>query len=453
MIPPFVTSILTSGYAARRRARRWGGVFEDHFTQFSDNLRRSVVELEDLQEGRFKAQIEYAFANVPYYRNVMRNLRLKPSDFRTLEDVSLLPIIDKNVLVENSSQFFAEGAPRRQFVQHRTGGSTGQPLTVYYSPELEQIHNAFVWSRVRRHVSRGQPSVSFTGRNLRLGVARKTHPLWIENWTDRQRLLSISHISKDTLEVYQRGLTERNFEFATGYPSAWGLIADFLLDNQDLDRPEIPYFYSSSEVLTTERRTAITHAFGSKIYDHYGQAELVAAITEYDCGHLHYDMDYSLVDFQPIEEHGDCILAKIIGTQLYPSDWPLIRYDTGDLVLYDPNETCSKIASPVIRQIFGRCGTFLQLPSGRKITNISTLSRHCSNVRQIQAIQRLDESIEIHVVGNRSFNADDKKLTQDLFESAFECSVTVKCVDSIRQTKTGKTPLIVRESEKGPIRD
>ena len=50
--------------------------------------------IDRLQRYRLRAIIYHAYDTVPFYRQVMNERGLHPSDFRTVEDLSKLPLID-----------------------------------------------------------------------------------------------------------------------------------------------------------------------------------------------------------------------------------------------------------------------------------------------------------------------------------------------------------------------
>ena len=61
----------------------------------------SLSELVAIQNHKLKKLIEEVYENVPYYRKVMNQRLLKPSDIKTVDDLKKLPILTKQIIREN----------------------------------------------------------------------------------------------------------------------------------------------------------------------------------------------------------------------------------------------------------------------------------------------------------------------------------------------------------------
>lgn len=89
--------------------------------------------LEALQLKRLQHQIERVYAAVPYYRNKMVEMGVKPSDIKCLEDIRKLPFTTKEDLRLNYP-FGLFAVPFEQVVRiHASSGTTGKPTVVGYT--------------------------------------------------------------------------------------------------------------------------------------------------------------------------------------------------------------------------------------------------------------------------------------------------------------------------------
>lgn len=86
------------------------------------------------QNRRIAALIPYAFQRVPYYRETMGRQGLTPDDIHSVEDLEKLPIIERIQVQRDPEYFMPEGRRRPHWLKLRTGGSTGEPVTVYHDP-------------------------------------------------------------------------------------------------------------------------------------------------------------------------------------------------------------------------------------------------------------------------------------------------------------------------------
>jgi phenylacetate-CoA ligase len=89
--------------------------------------------LEALQLKRLQHQIERVYAAVPYYRNKMVEVGVKPSDIKGLKDIRTLPFTTKEDLRLNYP-FGLFAVPFEQVVRiHASSGTTGKPTVVGYT--------------------------------------------------------------------------------------------------------------------------------------------------------------------------------------------------------------------------------------------------------------------------------------------------------------------------------
>lgn len=451
--PWIVNCAATSLYGLKRKRMRFGGAFDKFYVEFKQRETWSYTDLVAFQEEKLEKLIQHVYHSIPHYRRVMDEVGLNPSDITCLDDLKKLPIITKEEVRQDSTVFFSDKAKRKSLIHIKTGGSTGVPLSIFLSPEQEQIQHAFLWSRFRRHVTPSDRNALFTGRNLHLPVHRKRPPHWVDNWSDRQRLFTVFKLGQETFQDYVNALNDHQPVFITGYQSAWSILSRFMLDANVKLSCQITDYYSSSEQLLPENKAVIEAALGCRVWNHYGLNERVGAITEYDCGHLHYDMDYSILEFLPVGRIDGLDLMRVIGTTMYNFDWPLIRYDTGDLVLMDAENSmgCPTNSSPIIHQVFGRTGSFLETPDGRRVCNITTISRNCTNFSQIQAVQEDQHSVTIRVIPEVHFSSKDARQIETEFQKKLgnEMNINVVTDEELAKTRSGKTPGIVNHYSAG----
>jgi phenylacetate-CoA ligase len=271
-------------------------------------------------------------------------------------------------------------------------------------------------------------------------------------------MYSIFHMSEKNLPHYVKALDSRYSHFYWGYPSAIYTIADYMKRNGlRLERPP-EHVLAASEELQPHYAETIAEVFGARVSSRYGLNELCGSITTYDCGHLHYDMDYSILEFVEVEgsvtdQDGDekgVILAEVLGTNMHDHAWPLLRYRTGDLVEYHPDDRC-EAGHPgrIVRRIHGRSGRYFELPDGSRVTNISVIAKKCTKLRQMQVVQREVGSIVVRVVRDEGFETIDADRIVKQFRRKVgdDLRIELEYVDDIERTKRGKFISIINETE------
>ena len=86
----------------------------------------SPERLAELQWVKVSALLRHAYARVPFYRGLFRELGAHPEDFRSLADLRHLPMLSKQIVRDRAQELIAESATG--LLPRVTSGSTGIPL-------------------------------------------------------------------------------------------------------------------------------------------------------------------------------------------------------------------------------------------------------------------------------------------------------------------------------------
>ena len=90
----------------------------------------SREELKKIQSERLVDTVKRVYENVPYYREKMDAIGLKPEDIRSVDDLSKLPFTYKQDL-RNAYPFGAFALPQSKIARiHASSGTTGKQTVV-----------------------------------------------------------------------------------------------------------------------------------------------------------------------------------------------------------------------------------------------------------------------------------------------------------------------------------
>jgi phenylacetate-CoA ligase len=97
------------------------------------NERMTRSEIEQLQLERLQAMLNRLYSEVGYYRHLLDSAGLPPSEFHSLDQLTILPFTRKETLRENYPYgLFA--VPLREIVRiQASSGTTGQPVVTGYT--------------------------------------------------------------------------------------------------------------------------------------------------------------------------------------------------------------------------------------------------------------------------------------------------------------------------------
>ena len=420
------------------------------FHQLLDELERSqqlsYPELVNRQNQKLRQTIRQAYYTVPYYKQLFDRLNLSFKAISTVEDLQLLPIINKSDLRGKEKQFVSKAFGLK--TRTTTSGTTGTPVTLCRDLHSINLEHASIW-RQRRwgNIELGDPIASLRGDVVVPADANRP-PFWKYVPAENRWLMSSYHLSDRFIPHYLKHLRNCDLCAIEGYPSAIYRLACYLRDYQE-DPIPVKAVFTSSEVLPDYRRQLIEQYFG-KIFDHYGQSERVAHIAMCEHGNHHYAMNYSVIEFLPTE-YSD--LFKIVGTTLHNAAMPLIRYDTNDFARISHRSCSCGRAFPVIDSIDGRLEDYIATPAGKFVGGMGIAFGGVANIIEGQIIQEQLDLLQVLIVPTEKFNDKDRHvLLKNMRERlGDDIQIIIQKVESIPRTKSGKFNLTVSKLKRGSI--
>ncbi len=378
-------------------AIKFGPPFSRILAELETSQWNSREQFEELQGRKLRALIRHSYENVPYYRRVFDQLRLKPVDITTPSDLKKLPLLDKATLRNNPHDFVARNISHVRVFPGWTTGTTGTPLNALRSRESIVVENAMLWRQRRlAGLSFRCRKVAVWGtiwENIIVPAHQRVPPFWQINGADNQLLLSYYHMSGVTLSAYIRRLEAFAPEFIEGFPSTLLVLARYL----KMVKKVIPLtaIFTSSEMLYDVHRRELEESFAARVFDLYGQAERVVAATE--CEHhagLHINPEYGIFEILNAgEDVPPGMMGEVVGTGLNNYVMPLIRYRTGDLATMAGKPCPCGRQMPLLAGIQGRKGDVIRTPDGRIVPGNGLMGAFhgIANIKRSQVVQeRLD---------------------------------------------------------------
>lgn len=383
------------------------------------------------QDEHLGRLLERAVTRVPYYRELWRG---RPrAEWEELEN---WPVLEKETVRQNPRAFLAEDCQLRRMVEEHTSGSTGTPLTLWWSRETARRWYALVEARLRlwHGVSR-RDRWAILGGQLVASAEATRPPFWVWNAALRQLYLSSYHLAPAHVAAYLGAIARHRVVYLMGYPSAMAALAR-LTQDAGLEAPRLRVALSNAEPLDERQRGAIEAVFGGPVRDSYGNAELAAAASECASGTLHLWPEAAIVEVPD----GD---GRLIATGLLNTDMPLIRYEIGDRVAVAPKGAsacaCGRLL-PALRAVEGRLDDVVRTPDGRRIGRLDPVFKADLPIREAQIVQERLDRVVLRVVPSSGFGAADAadlvlRLGKRLGPAV---EVEVETVDRLERGASGK---------------
>ncbi len=349
----------------------------------------SAVQLRELQLRRLRSLLEHAAGEVPYYRALLQRLHLTPADFRELSDLQKLPFLTKPLIRANQDVLKSERA--QGLARFNTGGSSGEPLIFFIGRERVSHDVAAKWRATRWWgVDIGDPEIVVWGSPIELGTQDRMRLL--RDGLLRTRLLAAFEMSERKLDEFIATIRRTRPRMLFGYPSALAHIAQRARERGlRMDDLGIRVAFVTSERLYDHQREAIEAAFGCPVANGYGGRD--AGFIAHACleGNMHITAEDIIVEI--IDPQGQVLPAgqagEIVVTHLATSDYPFIRYRTGDIgVLSEATCPCGR-GLPLLKSIEGRSTDFVIARDGTVMHGLALIYivRDIPGVAQFKIVQ------------------------------------------------------------------
>lgn len=444
--PVWLQNLGLSLYGMKLRRQRHGALFAATLAELRKSERATASELKQLQNQRLRVLLETAFKHVPYYRQLAQQHGWSAERI-DVDRIDTLPVLEKAVVRQRSAELVTDGGPSAAEITINTSGTSGSPLTVRTSVAAVQRNYAFFWRYLGWHGVRfGDRGATFAGRTI-VPQSQKGPPYWRHNHAMNTLLCSSYYLSDENCPAYIEALSKFGPAFIDSYPSAIATLAGFI-NREHIGHSIAPRtIITSSETLLAQQRESIETAFGCKVRDHYGCAEMAAFITECEHGSYHVNPEFGIVEILRddggacgYEEDGQLCLTGLVNDSM-----PLIRYLIGDRAQWRAEPCRCGRAFPVIGALLGRVDDVIVTPEGRKVGRLDPAFKGVEGVVESQIVQTARDTVEVLVVGDDQFNDAAAAILVSNLRARLSnaMQVGIRRVDAIPRGRNGKFRSVV----------
>lgn len=365
--PYIIKKLFINLYGYDLMRKRFSGEYKYYFNFFTNTQWWESEKIKEFQIKKLKDILEIAYTKVPYYKKLFWDYGLSPRDFNSIKDLEKLPIITKEAIKKNFNSFINKDLKNVNFMERTTSGSTGAkfhffiPKELYFNINYALIYRFYKWAGIDKFDKR-----------VTIGARYFTDkpPYWIFNKAENQLILSIHHLKKEIIDIYIDKILEFKPIFIQGHPSGIYYLAKRILEREKY--LSVKSIFTTGETLSEFQREIIENAFNTKIFEAYGSGETI--IAAFECEKhtgFHEASELGIIELKKNRDNSN--LYKIIGTSLWNTAMPFIRYEMGDLVEVSHNKFCSchRKLPLKIKKITGRIDDIIFSPEGRLILPVT----------------------------------------------------------------------------------
>ena len=383
--------------------------------RYSRELERSqflsTEELQALQLHRLRRLLEHTYRRCAFYRERFQASGLSPDDIRSLDDLRLLPPLEKRDIQEHSDKMVAKGWPQEDLFLDHTGGSTGAPIAFYSTRERRcwgkaatRRHNAWASCEIGDRVAyvwgapRDLPSHT---RRARL----------VNALSGQQIFLDTGHLDERKMTLFRETLIQFRPKIIQAYARSLAMFARFLRE-RGLRPPRPCAIVTSAEVLEPADRQVIEEVFGCPVFNRYGCREVGVIASECPAHQgLHIAAEGLLIEIV----HGNDPVrpgqqGAILVTDLLNLGMPMIRYRIGDMGVWEEGECSCGRGLPRLREVSGRVTDFLVGADGRLVSGVylaTYVVARRTSLGQVQILQEEPGRVRYRIKPGPSFQGRD----------------------------------------------
>ncbi|MBQ0099261.1 MAG: phenylacetate--CoA ligase [Firmicutes bacterium] len=302
----------------------------------------SRKEIEEIQLERLKETVNRVYEKVLPYRKKMDEVGVKPSDIKTLKDLSRLPFVTKQDLRDNYP-FGLFAVPKDELVRiHASSGTTGKPTVVGYTK-----NDLKVWTECVSRIACMGGATSKDVAQICFGYGMFTGALGLHYGLEN---IGAAIVPSSTGNSEKQIMFMKDFETSLlvatpSYALRLAEVANSIGVNPIKDL-KVKIALLGSELCTDAMREEVHKVWGKDVLvtSNYGMSELMGPGVSGECEYMdgmHINEDFfipEIIDSNTGEVLKEGEKGELVITCIKKEGLPLIRYRTKDITRlnYEP---------------------------------------------------------------------------------------------------------------------
>lgn len=417
-----------------------GKLIRNHYNDIEFiNQSKNVQTVNIRREELIERILTHATETTPFYKEFKHSSRL--DDF---------PVLNKTLVQKRFDDFKSEAFLNKPKFRVATSGSTGVPFFLYQDLEKKLRNTAdTIYFLNQANYKVGEPlyNLEVWGNT----ISKKPLKTWLQNL----RRIEVSHFNDAEVESFLGKLKKSSSPInLLGFVSAYERICQYLdsMGSGPLSNIQTSSITANSEFLPSYVKHSMEKYFGTQVVSRYSNEELGIIAQQYpvqDEGQFNinwasYHIEILKMDSDAPADLGE--MGRVIVTDLFNYCMPMIRYDTGDISLFDTLPSASN-PFPSLKRVEGRRMDIIYNTNGEVISSfvIYTLfHRFYSLLKQYQFIQTGEKEYLLKLNTHSGEFNSMKDLIKDVQkEFGMDANVTVELVKEIPPLSSGKRKKVV----------
>jgi phenylacetate-CoA ligase len=414
---------------------------------------RPLTQIIADRDRRARQMVAYAYRYVPYYRETMNRLGLRPEDFRTADDLARLPIIERAQL-QRDPEYYAASSRGARALTLRNSGSTGRPC-VFFFDERVLLQDAAYGERGRA------PLLPLLRKSMGYRLTSITSPsssgVKVQNYVHGHAWLPRGvALQKQTLSLFDP--PEMNTPLINAFRpdviQSYGsylaaLFAYVKSTGAPFHRPRL--IRQTSDPLPEAARRMIEEELGIPVFGRYEAVEMPNIAFECEAHRgMHINLDLCALRIAdgegrtlPIGESGEVIVSNLLNRGTV-----FLNYRLGDIATLSAERCSCGRNLPLLARLDGRRDDWLELPSGKRLHPgaVTVAFKQKGGIWQWQVVQEDARRFSVSLVVDPQ--SDQQETRAQVAETLGElfgegCEIEVRFVEAIPRTPGGKVRPVI----------
>ncbi|MFA4968113.1 MAG: hypothetical protein WC540_00665 [Sulfuritalea sp.] len=381
--------------------------------------------------------LAHAAQTVPFHRERLGAAGIDPAHDIDPAAFARLPLLTRRDIQTQGAALVSQALPpgHGQRVEHKTSGSSGEPLRVLGT----QLDTTFWLAQtLRDHLWHRR---DFAGKLC--AIRSRVDDIELRGWGPATDALFVTgpgallNIRTDPAQQL-KWLQQHNPDYLLSHPTNLRELARLSL-REGVKLPLLRQVRSFGETLPQDLRALCREAWDVSVADVYS-AEEVGYIALQCPEHEHYHLQSEHLLIEILDDAGRLCtpgtIGRVVVTTLHNFAMPLIRYALNDYAEVGEPCDCGR-GLPVLTRILGRSRNMLALPDGRRYWPSFPVMRYAdATIRQLQIIQHTRGTVEARFVAERTLQPDEERALIAAIHDAlgFPFAVTLTPVPDIARS-------------------
>ena len=413
-----------------RQARRALGQLGERESWTRDQIQAHQI-------ARINQIWKHAKEKVPHYHSLAGGRSL-PEQFENLEHFrDSLPILPKAQLRSESEQFLSSELSPGSW--HRTGGSTGVPLRVYWS---DSAHREMLWHKYRMLQAWGLDVFARTA--FLWGHAASFEPGWkgvlqrrtqvCFDWLRNRTRFNAYRLGESDVRKYLSELACREIACLYGYSSSIALLAAEA-ERLQLDFPALRLAILTAEPADEPMIADCRRGLGVPCTIEYGSVESGVIATGRPDGTMRVCDDVVYLESLPRDDGRYDLVVTVLNNPCFP----LLRYAIEDITDVPISQGATGFS--ILKNVSGRSNDLLVSGTGRIVHPLAV--KHAleslQRVRRFRANQDIEGNVRLELETSELIDTSYYAQAVSQLSSLLEgYEVSVHCVDELEGNRAGK---------------